>query len=430
MATAPTRLISPTDASSKGEAWSRTDRAEFLGRQRPQLLRRLPFKVVGARDLPLHRREEVLDDAILYVAFEHSDPVYDEEVLMRVLWAACRLRVGSALRGRGDTVRGRFRAVNSDALATVAADGGDPAAIAEQRLEWETLLEFARQLEPLERAVVFKRYERAGAGKVHGYATIARELGEPEKKVRSALRSVQHKLDAYSLVIADRQSFERRLAGLLPAPIIAQPAVRPSGWRETLLDWLSRPFGHDTAATASTLAAGGGGRGIGALAVAVCLGGTAAGGGYCVITGSNPFALDPPKRTESRRAARAEPPARASLPARAQLAAERQAAAERRAAAQREAAERAAREHAAAQRIASRRRRVIARRAAARATPVAGSPADRREIQQDTRQAEQAPASPAPPSSSGNDFNFEQNSPTQPTASAAAPATGGGEFLP
>lgn len=408
-----------------------------LYRARARLLDRLAGHAVGHAGLDAHRREEIVDEVITWAAFDSPHPVGDEAELEALAWGAVRNFASRALEGRYDTVRGAYRRATDDELNALAADHGDPVQYAEEREESRLLLEFLRRLTPLGRRVFKVGY---GSRSYHrraqrvSYRRIAAELGESEKLVRRALRLVELKLDDYRRLIDGTDEFTRRALLALPAVTAAGPGQRPSGWRETLLDWLSRPFGHDTAATASTLAAGGGGRGIGTLAVAVCLGGTAAGGGYCVATGTIPFAPDPPKRTEPKRAAPAKPPAGASVPARAQLAAQRRVAAERQAAAQREAAERAARERAAARRAArqtaSRRRRIIARRAAAQATPVPGSTADRREIQRDTRQAETAPASPAPPSSSGNDFDFEQTGPTQPAPPAAAPATGGGEFLP
>jgi hypothetical protein len=185
-------------------------------------------------------------------------------------------------------LRRRFTAADQSLLSQLVSDEPDPAVVAEQRYELETLLEFVRSLDPLERAVIFVRYQRPGE-KVHGYATIARELGQPVKAVRAAMRRVEHKLGVYQVVVAERQAFERKLAGLLPTPVLAERASRPSGWRKTLIDWLGRPFGHDAATTASTLASSGGGRGIGSLAIAICLGGTVAGGSYCVITGDVPL---------------------------------------------------------------------------------------------------------------------------------------------
>lgn len=98
--------------------------------------------------------------------------------------------------------------------------------------------------------------------------------------MRSAMRSAGHKLDAYATVATDRLAIERRVAELLPTPPVAAEATRGTGLRESIIDWLGRPFGHDSALTAANLAGSGGGRGIGTVAVALCLGGTVAGGSY------------------------------------------------------------------------------------------------------------------------------------------------------
>lgn len=151
--------------------WSAARRAKNLGERRPALLNQLPHEIAGARDLTHHRREEALDEAILFTAFDHRGPVLDQASLDRVLWAACSLRVNDALRGRRDTVRGRFTAADQSLLGQFVSEEPDPALVAEQRYELETLLEFARSLDPLERAVMFVRHQRPGE-KVHGYATM------------------------------------------------------------------------------------------------------------------------------------------------------------------------------------------------------------------------------------------------------------------
>lgn len=217
----------------------------------------------------------------------------------------------------------------------------------------------------------------------------------------------------YQVVVAERQALERKLAGLLPTPVLAERAARPSGWRETLIDWLGRPFGHDAATTASTLASSGGGRGIGSLAIAICLGGTVAGGSYCVVTGDIPIAESGRAQATERRPDRAPTPtpARGADPVRIVRDAQLQAVAAAKAARDREAAR---------QRRRTRERRVIRTRAA-RAD-------ERRQITARSQRSENASAitpaasNAAADGSSEFDATFQPESPPQP----AAPADPGG----
>ena len=388
-------------------AWDPATRAESLARRRPALLAELPRRNADARDLSPHRQEEVLDDAIVYAAYDYDKPILDEEQLDRVLWKACGFRVMDALRGRRDTVRGGFTAVDDAALSELAADAGDPVGAAEDRYRLETLLEFARGLGPLERAVLLKRHEPPEPGKVHGYQTIARELAQPIRDVRAALRSVQRKLDAFQIVVAEREAFERKVAGLLPAPVLAEQTTRPAGWRETIIDWVTRPFGHDSATHAAALASSGGGRGIGTLAVALCLGGSVAGGTYCAVTGNIPLTgADQPtkaQRAPVRSEPREDPRQRARDRARAYeqrflAEAAARAAARRRARARQQAAARRARTIERRRTIAQEQRRQETAQAISPAAPNAAADGS---SEFDPTFQPSAPAQPAPPADSG-----------------------------
>lgn len=285
--------------------WTNEERAESLADRRGDLLARLPRELAAAQSLDPDTREWVLDEAILFTAFEHGKPVSTQADLDAVLWSACSVRVKRARSGRFNLVRGQhFTQVDAAALDDVPADE-DPEAAALACVELETLLEFARLLTPIERAVIYARHDHPAADKVHGYATIATMLDLPEKEVRSALRTVSRKLDTFAIVVADRDSFERKLAELLPIPVVAVEARQRTGLREAIVDWLSRPFGHDLTMHVAT-AGGGGGRGIGTLLVTVCIGGSVAGGSYCAITGDLP--LQHPEAPTSARRAKVEPP--------------------------------------------------------------------------------------------------------------------------
>jgi len=383
------------------------------------MIAQLPGRVTSARVLDLHRREEVFDDAAEWAAYLSPHPVRSSGELEALMWDAVHKRVLRALEGRYDTLRPDRRAGEPELEALQADLETDPAAWAEGREEMRLVLEFVRQLVPgLDREVFWVRHtgNPRGAG-VLGYAKIAARLDRTESDVRAALRRVQGHLAAYQRLVADGDAFTRKAILALPVPAVIEPSRRPAGWRETLFDWLTRPFGHDAAATATALAGSGSGRGLGTLVVALCLGGGAAGGTYCAVTGDLPLiTTKPPTSKAERPAPQGTGTGAAPRPVRE---AQTQAAQAARVARELAAAERRAR--------ARRSRRTAARRQAAAAP---GSPAEQRQITQDTRRAERAPASPVAPSASGNDFNFEQSGPEQPAAPAPAPDTGGSEFLP
>lgn len=398
--------------------WSGHDRAVALYELRSRMIAQLPGRLSSAQALDRHRREEVFDDAAEWAAYRSPHPVQSPGELEALMWDAVHKRVLRALEGRYDTVRPDRRAGETELAALQANLDTDPVVLAEGREEMRLVLEFVRQLTPgLDRDVFWVRYtgNPRGSGVV-GYAKIAARLNQPESDVRAALRRVQIQLTAYQRFVTDTDAFMQKALLALPAPVLVDRGARPSGWRETLLDWLGRPFGHDTAAAFTTAIGGGNGRGLGTLAVAICLGGTAAGGGYCIATGNSPFTPEA-SQAEAAKGARGARTTDLAAPSRTLRAAQRNLSAL--------AAEEAAQRRAAARRAAGRRSRVRRARATA-----AARVAERREIAQDTQAAQEAPASPVAPSSSGDDFTFEQNGPEQPAAPAPAPETGGSEFLP
>jgi pyruvate/2-oxoglutarate dehydrogenase complex dihydrolipoamide acyltransferase (E2) component len=404
--------------------WDRHLRGEWLAGRRAELLARLPQIIPAARSLSHHRREEVLDDAITWTAYDHHGDIETDEQLEAVLWAAAADRVKRAHEGRYDTVRGPYTQTTDAPLAYLPGHGDDPADVVEQRYELEVFLAFIRGLGETERAVFYARHSRPG-DRVYGYPMIARLLDLPVKEVRAAMRTFEQKLALAQIVVENRQAFTRRILAALPAPILVEHATRPAGWRETFTDWLTRPFAGDAATAASSLASSGGGRGLGTLAIAVCLGGTAAGGTYCAITGDLPLTGPrKPKATNPR--TQPAPSTAPSAPA-PHIARDAQLQA---ALAARQTRERAAAAAAARQRAAQARQARIAARRRTAQRAVTRRQAQQREIARDTQEAEQAPTSPAPATSSGNDFDFEQSGPSQPVQPAPAPATGGGEFTP
>jgi hypothetical protein len=174
--------------------------------------------------------------------------------------------------------------------------------------------EFAATLGERERRVLRVKYFSGTADSL-GYKKIARQLGITIAAARSADRIIQRQLERFAAVYAagelcptreveisalavgtaDRRqarlaqahvahcqhchasyaeqlrairsaAFERKVAAVLPA-VELEDRGRVRGAWDAILDTVTRPFGHDTAATAAQLAASGAGRGAGTIAM-------------------------------------------------------------------------------------------------------------------------------------------------------------------
>jgi hypothetical protein len=325
----------------KDETWDADRRARELMGRRTELLQRLPGEIAAARSLPDDAREFAVDDAISYVAVDHTRPLNSVLELERTFWASCALRVRRALEGRYETLRAGWTRAPASALEHVAA-GEDPQSEVLRRDEIKTLLEFAAMLTQTERDVLACKYA-GDAAEPQGYRQIARRLGIGVGAVRAAERSIGHKAERFSAIhsagrlcsyrgpalaslaagearpdeeLAARAhlahctpctalytrhvrylqsaAFQRKLASLLPLPAAASERVRGTGsLRDLVGDWLSRLFGHDPTAAATRLVAGGAGRGTGTiamlkLAAVLCLTGA---GATCLQTGLVPNPL-------------------------------------------------------------------------------------------------------------------------------------------
>jgi hypothetical protein len=432
--------------------WDCERRARALIERRGALLERLPGEIRAARALTADVRELIIDEAITFAALEYEPTVSRVEELERVVWDACAKRVRRAREGRYSLVRAGWARADAAALDHVPA-GEDPVARVLRREELQTAVEFAASLTARERDVLASKYPPDEAAPL-GYKQIARALGWPIGAVRSAERSIAHKQERFAAILSagrlcayrapavaslaagaaddghahvawvhvahcapcatayKRQlrylqsaAFERKVAVLLPFPAAAQERARGLGpLRDWLTDLLTRPFGHESAATAGQLASGGVGRGAGTVAAAklaaLCVSGVGA-LGTCVATGVLPSPLErhdtPNTATEQRvveasRAAAKAPEARLT---RAQIAATPEPA------------------------PTSRPRRQRAQSAATQGGSGSSS-------------HEQTPAASAPADAASNgasEFNaFYQ--PSTPAPPAPAPATGGDEFLP
>jgi hypothetical protein len=322
-------------------------RAKALATRRDELLARLPRQIRGAQSLSHADRDLVVQDAIVYVVLENTDPIAEPADLERLFWTACDFRVRTILRGRTATVRGRFERASEEALGELA-DDADPSVAVEQAEENALAEEFAATLGERERRVLRVKYF-SGTVEPLGYKKIAERLGMTQAAARAADRAIGRSLERFAALYtagrlcptrqvelsalaagtADRHqarvalahvahcvhceatyaeqlrairsaAFERKVASLLPVAEVAQDRSRIRGAWDALLDHLARPFAHDGAASATQVAAGGAGRGAGTavalkVAAALCLTGAGA-AGTCIEAGliNSPLERDKP----------------------------------------------------------------------------------------------------------------------------------------
>ena len=331
-------------------AWTREQVARELLGEREQLQQRLPGEIHAARDLEEWVREDIVAAAITHIVMDHPRPIHSRDELERTLWAACAHRVRRAHEGRYDLVRGRFHRASAAVLDSVA-DEQTPEQTALERENLAHALDFAAMLTPLERRVHSAKY--LDGERERGYKQIARALGETIGAVRAAERAIGIKQERFAAILSAgrlcdfqapaiaslaagdatehqataahvhlqgcatcRTHYKRHLRYLRTArfhgrvnellPPVTLTSDRRTGVRDLVADWAARLLGHDAPATATQLAAGGTGRGIGTAAAlklaSLCLGaGTL---GLCAATGVVPLGVG-----------HHEPPAKAATPA-------------------------------------------------------------------------------------------------------------------
>jgi hypothetical protein len=310
--------------------WTPERVADALVPMRDHLVERLPREIAAARGLTRDQRELIVDEAIDYMVTQYTKPIMDRLTLDRAFWSAASFRVRRAHEGRGATVRAGWQRVDLGNLELPATEI-EPESAAVERIERETLLEFAATLTLRERHVLACKYN---GERELGRVLIARRLGLPADEVRRAERSIARKLEAFAAIISAgtlcelRQpaimalaegadavaeeraarmhlrhctacqaefathlhavrtgALQRRLGQLLPLPAVTEAGGRRRGPWETVWDWLTRPFAHESAVSAAQVGAG---RGIGTAIAAklgtLCLAGGAivGGGAYCI----------------------------------------------------------------------------------------------------------------------------------------------------
>lgn len=326
--------------------WTPERRAEELVGRREELLRRLPREIRAARALRPDICELIVDDAIEFAALHHDQDVPSARDLEVVFWSACVTRVRRAHEGRYELVRGRYTSAGADALDTIPAND-DPAAVLEADQDRALAHEFAATLDPTEQRVLKAKYDAEGAAPA-GYKVIARRLGMTVGAVRSAERSIEHKIERFAAVYtagrlcdlretaisalaqgtADVQqaeiarthiehcahcrplfarqlrelasaTFERKVAALLPAVELQQRGRARGAW-DAIADTALRPFTHEGASTAMQLAGSGVGRSAGTIAMLKIAGACLASAGALGVCASSivvpALTPDPPRK--------------------------------------------------------------------------------------------------------------------------------------
>lgn len=356
-------------------AWTPEDVADELLSRRDELLRMLPRRIKAAGLLRDEQRELVVDDAATFVSVEYERSIGSSKEAERVFWRAAELRVLQMLdrRRRNDTVRGRFEREGLEALKEMPAGGVvDPAAIVEATTEHAMAAEFAATLDPVENAVLRRKWlidpatplPRGHTGSEPlGWRTIAEQLDMPARQVRAAERSIEAKLDRFAALVAAGRlcqqratdleavsagvadalqsnlahahlehcvtckadfvgqlravrsaEFARKVAALLPPAPLADSTVNHGRLRELVADWGSRLLGHgDAASAAAQASAAGVGRGAGGVLV-VKVAAILAGGAATIGAATGVFDRPAPAPAPTRHAADSPTPTPSAAP--------------------------------------------------------------------------------------------------------------------
>lgn len=323
-------------------AWPPDRRAESLVPQRASLVRRLPYVVPAAHALTADDRELVVDDALAYVVLEYQSPIASAREAEEVFWTAARIRAARVLEGRNATVRGGFGRTSEAALGRIAAEGDDPAELAERSVELDLAAEFAASLGTLEGQVLRIKWLSDDGGAL-GYRKVAAKLDISPARARSAERSIAGKIERFATMLtggrlcAERSqdlaalvsdaddatavgtakahikhctacktdyvaqvralrsaAFQRDVASVIPVAPLEEAARRHGGAaRDLAADWLGRLGGSDAVPATAQSAASGVGRGAGGV-LAVKIAAVLAAGATTVGVTTNIF--DSPRR--------------------------------------------------------------------------------------------------------------------------------------
>jgi hypothetical protein len=334
---------------------SRETIASLLGHRRDRLVRDVPRKVAAARGLTRDQHESIVDEAISFVVMSFSKPLPTTDDLERVIWKAIRIRVAQTSDGRHEVVRSGWERVELESIESVADDAPTPEDAAVRHFELETLREFEAVLTPHERAVLAVKHSGQD---VLGRFEIAKVLGERPFEVRRAERAIARKLAEFAEIVAAGRlcderhdalealaqgaasedqlrlarshllhctpcrgeykvllraartgELQRQIGQLLPPPTIEVARSRRGPW-EVVVDWCSRPFGHDATVSLTQLAPAG--RGLSTLAgaklLALCVGGiTAVSGGIVCVSELAPHSRPRPEHAAAKHRPRPEP---------------------------------------------------------------------------------------------------------------------------
>jgi hypothetical protein len=169
--------------------------AHALKARRAELRRSLDRRrdVAG---MPVHVREEIVDDAIGLVVMS-SKPIRSEEHLQGAFWTSVGFLLIERRSGRHELHVGSRRRMDFEPLVDVLADGDEPFDLVAARERIATAADLMAQLDPFEKRVI-------AVMATHGLGVkrAAKALGEPVKTVLAAARSARRKLDQVAAITA------------------------------------------------------------------------------------------------------------------------------------------------------------------------------------------------------------------------------------
>jgi hypothetical protein len=190
-------------------AWSSTEVAVALNAQRDELLGVLRSRG-DARGMSETVLEEVVSDAICVVVIMRR-PIVSDEHLIGAFWTATRILLRQHHEGRHGLRVGRRSRVGLEAVSTLLTpDELGPDEVVALKDRAARAADYVAQLDAGEREVVAVMAVRGA-----GIKMTARILGIPVRKVKSARRSAQGKLDRVAAIAAAGRMWEYRQSAIV-----------------------------------------------------------------------------------------------------------------------------------------------------------------------------------------------------------------------
>jgi hypothetical protein len=182
-------------APGRRGALSPEEVAHALKARRAELRRSLDRRR-DARGVPVHVREEIVDEAIGLVVMS-SKPIRGEQHLQGAFWVSVGLLLAEHRAGRRELHVGTRRRVDFEPLAQVLRDDSEPFDLLLARERAARAADLMAQLEPFERRVfAVMEAHRLGVKRA------AKALGEPIETVLAASRGARRKLDQVAAISA------------------------------------------------------------------------------------------------------------------------------------------------------------------------------------------------------------------------------------